>query len=75
MNARQRRLRRRYTAPAVLALIGACEAAAQSMRETGQAMTPEECAALADGLREMLRCNPEWARVVARRASEPQHGT
>lgn len=68
MNARQRRLRRRLVAPAVLTLISACDQAAKAMRETGEPLTPEDCESLASGLREMLKANPDWQRVARRAA-------
>lgn len=64
MNARQRRLRRRVLAPVVLSLIDGVEAAALCMEETGQPLTPQDCRAIADGLREMVARNPDWESIA-----------
>ena len=64
MNAKQRRMRRRAMTPYVLALIDGFEAAAKSMEETGQTMTPGECRNIAAGVRELLAGNPEWKPIA-----------
>ena len=66
MNARQRRMQRRLVAPAVHSLIAGVEAAAECMETTGQTMTPAECRAMADGLREMLARSPSWKTTATR---------
>lgn len=68
MNAKQRRYRRRVAALAFRSLIDGVERAAEHMRQTGQTITPEECDQLADGLRMMLKGEPEWEQVARGRA-------
>ncbi len=64
MNAKQRRIRRRAYAKPVVLLIKGIEEVAEEMRRTGESMTPEQCDSLVNGLREMLRSNPEWAVIA-----------
>ena len=60
MNAKQRRTKRRVVAPAVEALANGLDEAAK----TGEPMYPEEMQRLANGLRELVRGNRNWLRVV-----------
>lgn len=47
-----------------MTLIEACQEAAKCSRETGQVVSPDELDALADGLREMVRGNQDWHRLL-----------
>lgn len=69
VNSKQRRYQRRAVVPAILSLIDALEQAAKLMRETGQTLTPEECDHMADGLRAMLKCEPDWERIATGRTT------